>query len=88
MSLLMGGAILLAVQAVKADEMGTGAGMSTPGAASTPVAKPAHKIKKAKKKSTKAAVQAVWACPMGHYSGPKTADGKCPTCGMDLVQKK
>lgn len=32
--------------------------------------------------------QAVWVCPMGDYSGPKTADGKCPKCGMDLVQKK
>jgi hypothetical protein len=25
---------------------------------------------------------------MGDYSGPKTKDGKCPKCGMDLVKKK
>ena len=35
-----------------------------------------------RKKSTKE----VWVCPMGDYSGPKTADGKCPKCGMDLVK--
>ena len=29
-----------------------------------------------------------WVCPMGDYSGPKTADGKCPKCGMDLMEKK
>lgn len=32
--------------------------------------------------------QSTWVCPMGDYSGPKTANGKCPKCGMDLVEKK
>ncbi|OGR91376.1 MAG: hypothetical protein A2V88_16845 [Elusimicrobia bacterium RBG_16_66_12] len=30
----------------------------------------------------------VFVCPMGDYSGPKTADGRCPKCGMNLVEKK
>ena len=34
------------------------------------------------------AVQAVFVCPMGDYSGPKTQDGHCPKCGMNLVEKK
>ena len=34
------------------------------------------------------AAQSTWVCPMGDYSGPKTANGKCPKCGMDLVEKK
>jgi hypothetical protein len=25
-----------------------------------------------------------YSCPMGHYSGAKTADGRCPECGMAL----
>jgi uncharacterized paraquat-inducible protein A len=29
-----------------------------------------------------------WACPMGDYAGPDTADGKCPKCGMRLMGKK
>lgn len=52
-----------------------------PGMAATPVApvKQVHKKTKAKKTSAE-----VWVCPMGDYKGPKTADGKCPTCKMDL----
>ncbi|HJT24717.1 MAG TPA: heavy metal-binding domain-containing protein [bacterium] len=38
--------------------------------------------------SSSKTVQSTWVCPMGDYSGPKTASGKCPKCGMDLVQKK
>lgn len=30
----------------------------------------------------------VWACPMGDYSGPRTKDGRCPKCGMNLSEKK
>lgn len=33
------------------------------------------------------ASQEVYVCPMGDYRGPKTADGKCPKCGMDLLRK-
>jgi hypothetical protein len=82
LGLLMGAALLVAVQAVWADDTGGAAGVSTPGTSATPIAK--HKAKKTKKKTS----QAVWVCPMGDYSGPKTADGKCPKCGMDLVEKK
>lgn len=31
---------------------------------------------------------AVYACPMGDYSGPMTKDGRCPKCGMALSSKK
>lgn len=30
----------------------------------------------------------VFVCPMGEYSGPRTKDGRCPKCGMNLVEKK
>lgn len=86
MSLLMGLAFLTAVQPVWADGMGKMEGMSNPEASSTPVMK--HKVKKAKKKTDKKMAQAIWVCPMGDYSGPKKADGKCPKCEMDLVEKK
>ncbi len=46
-----------------------------------------EKVEKAKAMD-KAGAQGVWVCPMGDYSGPKTANGKCPKCGMDLVEKK
>ena len=86
LSLLMGTALLLAVQVVWADEASKTEGVSTPVASSTPAVK--QKTKKGKKKTMKKVAQSVWACPMGDYSGPKTADGKCPKCGMDLVEKK
>lgn len=35
-----------------------------------------------------AAMAAVYVCPMGEYSGPKTKDGRCPKCGMALSLKK
>jgi hypothetical protein len=90
LGLLMGMVFAFAAQAVWADGMGNTPGMSTPVAIATPATKPPTKakVKKAKKKAAKEAVQAVWSCPMGDYSGPKTADGKCPKCGMDLVEKK
>jgi hypothetical protein len=90
LSCLMGAALLLAAQSLWADSTGNEAGMSTPVAGATPVSTPkaAAKAKKSKKKTVKPAAQAVWVCPMGDYSGPKTADGKCPKCGMDLVEKK
>jgi hypothetical protein len=88
LSLLMGTALLMTVPTVWADtSTDSGAGMSTPGMNATPMATPAAKAKKSKK-SKKKMVQSVWVCPMGDYSGPKTADGKCPKCGMDLVEKK
>lgn len=30
----------------------------------------------------------VFLCSMGCYSGPRTKDGRCPKCGMDLAEKK
>jgi uncharacterized paraquat-inducible protein A len=86
LSLLMGAALLMAVQSVRADDMGMKGGMSTSVANTTPVAK--VKAKKAKKKASKAAAQELWVCAMGDYIGPKTTDGKCPKCGMDLMKKK
>lgn len=34
------------------------------------------------------AASAVFVCPMGDYTGPKTQDGRCPKCGMSLTEKK
>jgi len=28
--------------------------------------------------------QDIYVCPMGEYRGPKTKDGRCPKCGMNL----
>lgn len=86
LSLLMGAALLMAVQGVWADDAAKTEAVSTPAASSTSAVK--QKVKKSKKKTAKVATQAVWVCTMGDYSGPKTADGKCPKCGMDLVEKK
>lgn len=85
LSLLMGAALLMAVQAVRADDMNN-MGMSTPSASSTPAAK--HKVKKAKKKAAKkvAPMAKTYVCPMDGYTSDKP--GKCPKCGMDLVEKK
>lgn len=87
--MLAGAAFLLVVQSVWADEMSKAKVMITPVADATPAAshKAVTKVKKSKKKVTKEAAKEVWVCPMGDYSGPKTADGKCPKCGMDLEKK-
>ena len=85
--LLMGAALLLTVRIAGAEDVGKAAGMSTPVAGSTTVMKHKSAHKKSKSKTSKAkAAQEVWVCPMGDYSGPKTKDGKCPKCGMDLVK--
>jgi len=82
-NLLMGMALLAAVQAVWADtSTGTGSGVSTPGVSATPVAK--HKVKKSKKKV--APVAKTYICPMDGFTSDKP--GKCAKCGMDLVEKK
>ncbi len=58
-------------------------------AASQPVVKVHQAVKSTKKnKKSKKKSKEVWACPMGDYVGAKTADGKCPQCGMDLVREK
>lgn len=31
---------------------------------------------------------AVYICHMGDYTGPRTSNGRCPKCGMDLMEKK
>jgi len=83
LSLVLAGAVVLAVQSVWAD---SSTGSSTI-ASSTPMATPVVKVK-TKKKAKKQAMKTVWVCPMGDYSGPKTNDGKCPNCKMDLVKKE
>ena len=67
-----------------------GLGSALAADASTPVpATPAPKAAKpAKKAASPKAVKEVWVCPMGDYKGPRTADGKCPNCKMDLVKVK
>lgn len=83
----MGAALLMSVQAVMADDMGKMEGMSTPSASSTPVMK--HKAKKAKKKvadKKMAPMAKTYICTMDGYTSDKP--GKCPKCGMDLVEKK
>ena len=87
LSLLMGTALLVVVQTVLADDMGSMAGMSTPVASSTPVMK--HKARKAKKKvadKKMAPMAETYICTMDGYTSDKP--GKCPKCGMDLVEKK
>lgn len=85
LGLLMGTALLVSVQAVWADDMGK-MGMSTPVASSTPVMK--HKAMKSKKKAGKkmAPMAKTYICTMDGYTSDKP--GKCPKCGMDLVEKK
>jgi rubrerythrin len=79
------GMTLLSVTFARADE----ATPLTPAKASAQSAStPAPKAKTKKAKvSKKKEVKETWVCPMGDYSGPKTADGKCPKCGMDLEKK-
>jgi len=87
LSLLMGAALLVAVQAVWADDMGMKDGMSTPMPSSTPVMK--HKAKKVKKKMADkkmAPMAKTYVCTMDGFTSDKP--GKCPKCGMDLVEKK
>ena len=95
-SWMMVGAFFLAIFPVWADEsmgnmkMDSGTAMATPAPKAKvkkAKVKAVTKVKVAKKKAAKQEVKEVWVCPMGHYSGPKTADGKCPTCGMDLEKK-
>lgn len=31
---------------------------------------------------------AVYFCHMGDYTGPRTPNGRCPKCGMNLIEKK
>lgn len=31
---------------------------------------------------------AVYICTMGDCSGPRTPGGRCPKCGMNLIEKK
>ena len=87
LSLVAGVALLLAVQAVRADDANKTEGVSTPVAGSTPLAK--HKVKKAKKKAAAkkmAPMAKGYICTMDGYTSDKP--GKCPKCGMDLVEKK
>lgn len=83
LSLAVLGLLVFAGSAVWAqDSTSAGTSVSTPVVSATPVVK--HKTKKAKKKSF--APAQVWVCPMDGYTSDKP--GKCPKCGMDLVQKQ
>ena len=94
------GFAVLSAGALLADEMG-GKAMDKTQPSMTPAAskpKMEHKTKKEKKvrknkKETKARKamaheKYVWVCPMGDYTGPRTKDGKCPSCHMELVKQK
>ncbi len=75
------------IQAVWADDMGMKDGMSTPTTSSTPAMK--HKAMKSKKKMSSkkmSAKEKTYVCPMDGSTSHKP--GKCPKCGMDLVEKK
>jgi Heavy metal binding domain len=77
--------VLLTVTLAQGDET---AGATPAAVTAQPASTPAPKAKTKKAKvSKKKEVKETWVCPMGDYSGPKTADGKCPKCGMDLVKK-
>jgi hypothetical protein len=82
------GMLVLAASFAQADEA---AGNSSTAMTPQPSAlvTPGVKVKKGKKtkKAAKAeAKKTVWVCPMGDYTSDKP--GKCPNCGMDLVEKK
>ena len=82
---VLGLAVGFASLSVWADNMGSMDTMTIPVAA-----KPTGAVTPAPKKSAKAKKAAqkkkVYVCPMGDYTGNKP--GKCPKCGMDLVEKK
>ena len=88
---LFAGLVLVAAGLTWADEMAAkGMEAATP-TAKVSAAKHMAKAKMTKKKTVKAKaakVKYVWVCPMGDYSGPRTKDGKCPNCQMDLVKQK
>lgn len=87
--ILMAATVALAATFAQADEAKP-AGTTTPGVSQSVVsATPTAKTKKAKKiRKTAKEAKDNWVCPMGDYSGSKTADGKCPKCGMDLVKQE
>ena len=61
-----------------------GADGAAQAATSTAKAKPAKKAK-AKKAAAKPAKHKHWVCPM-HDGGEADHPGKCPKCGMDMVE--
>jgi rubrerythrin len=79
------GILLLGAAMARADEAAAG---STPAATVQPSAQATPVVKAKKTKKAKKAAKETWVCPMGDYSGPETADGKCPKCGMDLVKQE
>jgi rubrerythrin len=60
--------------------------VASPGTALTTPTVKAQKRKKIKKAAKSQSEKTVWVCPMGDFTGDKP--GKCPNCGMDLVEKK
>ncbi len=83
LAVILAGGLLWAGAAL-ADETAASSGATPAVSQATAVATPTTKAKKTKK--AKKAAKEVWVCPMGDYTGSKP--GKCPNCGMDLVQKK
>jgi rubrerythrin len=82
------GILLVGTTFTQADEAvsnGFTAMTSQPTAMTTPAAK-TKKTKKSKKTAKAQSKKAVWVCPMGDFTSDKP--GKCPNCGMDLVEKK
>ncbi len=98
LSFVMGGMLLTAAQGIRADDAGKMERLSAPQARSTPAVK--HEVKKSnpstgsgrrkanKKNSSKkiAPMAKTYVCPMDGTTSDKP--GKCPKCGMDLVEKK
>ncbi len=82
------GILVLGISFAQADEaIGNGSSVvsTQPIVAAAPMVK-AKKGKKTKKTAKAETKKAVWVCPMGDYTSDKP--GKCPNCGMDLVEKK
>jgi rubrerythrin len=87
-AVMAAGLLALGASFAQADEAtGNASAIITPqlSAPATPIVK-AKKAKKTKKTAKAEAKKALWVCPMGDYTSDKP--GKCPNCGMDLVEKK
>ena len=87
-AMLLAGILMMVASFARADEA-TGNGSTVITDQPTVAAKPMVKAKKKKKTKKAAKVESkktVWVCPMGDFTSDKP--GKCPNCGMDLVEKK
>ncbi len=88
LALVLAGILLMGAVFSQADEVSGNRSTTVttqPAMLSTPIVK-TKKVKKAKKTAKAESKKTVWVCPMGDYTSDKP--GKCPNCGMDLVEKK